>query len=237
METTATLGEQIMLLSLDDESGVAKEQSSVHYAVAGAVLTELALAGRLAVGEEGADQEGRVLLRDAEPVGDAAADLVLERVAARDGKGSKPQKPKDWILLTAGKCVEATRTGVVDKGFVREEKKKFLGVLPGGTRYPEADGAAERELRAGLSSVVLGGAEPDDRLGALIGVLHGAKLQKLAFPEASGAELKQVQERMKDIAEGHWAGVAVGKVIESVQTALLAAVLTTTVTTTTAAGS
>ena len=236
METTATLGEQIMLLSLDDESGVAKEQSSVHYAVAGAVLTELALAGRIAVGEEG-DREGRVLLRDAEAVGDAAADLVLERVAARDGKGSKPQKPKDWIFLTAGKCVEATRTSLVDKGFVREERKKFLGVIPAGTRYPEADGAAERELRAELSSVVLGGAEPDDRLGALIGVLHGAKLVKLAFPDASGAELKQVQERMKDIAEGHWAGAAVGKVIESVQTALLAAVLTTTVTTTTATGS
>jgi hypothetical protein len=230
MQTTTTLGEQIMLLSLDEETGAAKQQSAVHYAVAGGALVDLALAGRIALGGEDEKDRGRVLVRHATPLGEAAPDLVLERLAAKSAKGARPGKPKDWIFLLAGKCGEAARRSLVDRGIVREESKKILGLLPGGTRYPEADASIERELRADLTAVLREGAEPGERLAALIALLHGAKLHKLVLPNAvSSAEGKRIRERMTQIAEGDWAGAAVGKVIGEVQLALISVVLTTTV--------
>lgn len=44
-----TLAEEIMLLSLDDESGSVKQRQSVGWAVAGALLLELVLAERVRV--------------------------------------------------------------------------------------------------------------------------------------------------------------------------------------------
>lgn len=230
MQATTTLGEQLMLLSLDEETGAAKQQSSVHYAVAGGALVDLALGGRIALGAEGEKERGRILVREATPLGEAAPDLVLERLAAKSAKGARPGKPKDWIFLLAGKCAEANRRSLVDKGIVSEERKKFLGLLPGGTRYTEADASVERELRGDLTAVLSEGAEPGERLAALIALLHGAKLHALVLPEAvSSAEGKRIRERMTQIAEGDWAGSAVAKVVSEIQLALVTAVLTPTV--------
>lgn len=44
-----TLAEEIMLLSLDDESGAARQRQSAGWAVAGALLLELVLAERVSV--------------------------------------------------------------------------------------------------------------------------------------------------------------------------------------------
>ncbi len=46
---TVTLAEEIVLLSLDDESGAAKEKQSAAWAVAGGILLDLVLAGRVTV--------------------------------------------------------------------------------------------------------------------------------------------------------------------------------------------
>lgn len=67
------------------------------------------------------------------------------------------------------------------------------------SRYPEADGAPEAELRAGLARVVLEGATPDARQTALLAVLHGAGLHKLVFPDV---DQKAVNRRMEELADG-----------------------------------
>lgn len=58
-----TLGEQLLLLSLDDESGTEKESMNVSYAIAAASLVELALAGRVEVHDD------QVTVHDAAPLG------------------------------------------------------------------------------------------------------------------------------------------------------------------------
>ncbi len=78
-------------------------------------------------------------------------------------------------------AVNAARERLLERGLVREEKKRVWGVFPT-RRYPEADGSVERELRDTLASVVHEGAEPDERTAALLGLLHGAGLQNWLSP-------------------------------------------------------
>lgn len=221
-----TLGEELMLLSLDDDKGVAKEQQRVGYAVAGAALVELALAGRIEVTDEKAP---KVLVRDAAPVGVAPLDGVLASVAGRE----KPRTAQDWVSRLASDTVKSARESLVDRGLVREEHKKVLGIFPRQT-FPEADGGPEAALRQRLSDVLVAGAEPDERTAALVVVLHGAGLSKLLVPEDRSVTAKELDARMKEIAASHWAAKAVRRTIEGVQAAVIAAVMIPTIVTTTA---
>lgn len=88
---TVTLGEEIMLLSLDDESGVAKERQSAGWAVAGAIVLELVMAGRVSV------DGGRVTVTDTTPTGVGLLDDRLKLIDAWASKKSKPPRVTDWL--------------------------------------------------------------------------------------------------------------------------------------------
>ncbi|MET9507027.1 GPP34 family phosphoprotein [Streptomyces flavidovirens] len=215
-----TLGEQVMLLSLEDDTGVGQEAMRTGLAVTGAALVELALLGRVAV-----RGDGKVVVVDPAPVGEPALDPVLGALAGRD----KPRKARDWVELLQKDAVNAARERLLERGLVREEKKRVWGIFPT-RRYPEADGSVERELRDTLASVVHEGAEPDERTAALLGLLHGAGLQKLAFPDAQG---KALDRRLTELAQGQWSVPVVRDAVKAVQaatTATIAAVTAVTLT-------
>ncbi|SDM23366.1 GOLPH3/VPS74 family protein [Streptomyces wuyuanensis] len=216
-----TLAEEIMLLSLDDESGAAKERQAAGWAVAGGILLELVMAGRVTVAD------GRLEVTRAAPTGVALLDGRLEQLAAwaRDGRR---RKVSDWLTKDQPRAVAATVESLCARGVVTEERHRALGVFPV-RRYPEADGSVERELRARLRSAVVDGADPDGRTSGLVALLHGAGLHRQAFPDVPR---KQVEPRMAKIAEGHWAGAGVRDAIRNMQAAMAAittAVVVTTV--------
>ncbi|UYQ63947.1 GOLPH3/VPS74 family protein [Streptomyces peucetius] len=214
-----TLGEEIMLLSLDDESGAAKDRQSAGWAVAGGILLDLVLAGRVSV------SDGRVRVTDQAPTGVALLDGRLEQLAAWAAQRSKPRKVTDWLTKDHSKAVGATIDSLRERGLVAEEQHRVLGLFPV-RRYPEADGAAERELRERLASVVLHDAAPDDRTAGLVALIHSAKLHRLAFPDLPR---KQVAPRMTAIADGQWAGESVREAIRNMQAAMVAVTVATTV--------
>ncbi|MEU6703839.1 GOLPH3/VPS74 family protein [Streptomyces wuyuanensis] len=215
-----TLAEEIMLLSLDDESGAAKERQAAGWAVAGGILLELVMAGRVIV------EDGRLEVTDASPTGVALLDRRLEQLAAW-AKDGRRRKTADWLTKDQPKAVAATVESLCARGVVTEERHRALGIFPV-RRYPEADGSVERELRARLTSVVVEGADPDDRTSGLVALLHGAGLHRQAFPDVPR---KQVEPRMAKIAGGHWAGAGVRDAIRNMQAAM-AAVTTAVVVTT-----
>lgn len=216
-----TLAEEIMLLSLDDESGAVKERQAAGWAVAGGILLELVMAGRVTV------TDGRLEVTRASPTGDTLLDGRLEQLASW-AKGGRRRKVSDWLTKDQPKAVAATVESLCARGVVTEERHRALGVFPV-RRYPEADGSVERELRARLASAVVDGADPDDRTSGLVALLHGAGLHRQAFPDVPR---KQVEPRMAKIAEGHWAGAGVRDAIRDMQAAMAAittAVVVTTV--------
>lgn len=217
-----TLGEEIMLLSLDDESGAAKDRQSAGWAVAGGILLDLVMARRVSV------DDGRVRVTDAAPTGVALLDGRLEQLAAWAGRRSRPPKVTDWLTKDHSKAVTATIESLRERGLVAEEQRRVLGLFPV-KRYPEADGAAERELRERLAAVVLHGTAPDDRTAGLVALIHSAKLHRLAFPDVPRKELSS---RMAEIADGQWAGDSVRTAIRNMQAAMVAVTVATTVTVT-----
>ncbi|NGN66141.1 GPP34 family phosphoprotein [Streptomyces sp. A7024] len=214
---TITIGEEIMLLSLDDESGAAKDRQSAGWAVAGGILLDLVLAGRVRVAG------GRMSVTDPAPTGTGLLDERLKLIAAWAAKaGGKPPKAKAWLTKDHDKAVQATIDSLRARGLVTEETRKMLGLFAV-RRYPEADGSVERELRDRLAAAVLHGADPDERTAGLIALLHAAKLHRLAFP---GLPPKQVSPRMAEIADGQWAGESVRAALQDMQTMLTVVTVT-----------
>ncbi|GAA2795012.1 GPP34 family phosphoprotein [Kitasatospora paracochleata] len=213
-----TLGEEIMLMSLDDGSGKARERMTAGWVVAGAFLLDLALAGRITA------EDGRLRVVDAAPTGVRLLDGRLAAVAAWT-EGRRTAKVAAWVTKDQSTAVRAAIDSLRERGLVTEERHRLLGLFPV-RRYPEADGSVERELRARLTAAVLDGAEPDERTTGLIALLHGARLHRLAFPDLPR---RQVEPRMAAIAEGQWAGEAVRQAIRTMQAAMVAVATTTAI--------
>lgn len=204
-----------MLLSLDDESGSAKQQQAAGWAVSGGILLELVLAGRVSV-------TGKHLeLADTTPIGDPLLDgrTALLQTWMR---GRAKRRVTEWLTKDHSKAVAATLERLCERGVVVEEKHKALGVFPI-RRYPETDGAVERELRERLRAVVLHGAEPDTRTAGLIALIHSARLHRLAFPE----DPRGVSRRMQEVATGQWAAESVRAAIRDMQAAMVAVTVMT----------
>ncbi|QGV80052.1 GOLPH3/VPS74 family protein [Streptomyces ficellus] len=216
---SVTLAEEIALLSLDDESGAAKDRQSAGWAVAGGILLELAMAGRVTVAD------GRLTVTDPTPTGTALLDGRLAQLVEWTARKS-PRKVSDWLTKDQSKAVAATAQSLRERGLVTEERSKVLGLFPV-RRYPEADGSVEQELRARLTSVVVHATEPDDRTSGLVSLLHAAKLHRIAFPDVPR---KLVAPRMAAIAEGQWAGDGVREAIRNMQAAMVAITVATTAT-------
>ncbi|WP_405796753.1 GPP34 family phosphoprotein [Streptomyces sp. NBC_01506] len=214
-----TLGEQLLLLSLDDESGAAKESPNVAFAIAAASLVELALAGRVEV------EGDLVTVRDAAPLGNPTLDAALADIVGDEKRRSR--KTKAWIEHLKKGAVAGTTRSLVAKGLVREEQKKVLGLFPV-RRYPEADGSVESALRERLDAVVMRGAAPDERTASLVALLHGAKLHGLLYKKP---ELATAKVNMETVAHGQWAGPAVRQAVRAAEEALTAIVVLTMVTT------
>ncbi|MFJ9693993.1 GPP34 family phosphoprotein [Kitasatospora sp. NPDC101183] len=225
MNGHVTLAEEVLLLTLDDGTGVAKERAGAACAIPGALLAELALAGRVAV------EAGELTVTGREPTGEPLLDGRLDRLATW-AEGRRTAKASDWLLTDRATATTDTLKRLVERGLVVEERHRALGIFPV-RRYPEADGSVERALRERLAAVVLHGAEPDARTSALIALLHAGKLYWSAFPDVPR---KQVEPRFAEIAEGDGAGESVQQAVRTTQAALTAiAAMTAATAATTAA--
>ncbi|GGU52662.1 hypothetical protein GCM10010211_16360 [Streptomyces albospinus] len=214
-----TLAEEIMLLSLDEESGVPEQRHMVRWAVAGGILLELVLAERASV-------EGKYLkLTDTTPTGEP---LLDGRLALLEGwlGGREKRRVKEWLTKDRAKAIKAAVESLCARGVVIEQQRKTLGLFPT-LRYPEADSAPETELRQRLQAVVLNGAAPDERTAGLIALIHAAKLHRLAFPNVPR---KQVADRIAEVAAGKWAGESVRSAIRDMQAAVAAIAVATSAT-------
>ncbi|WP_214108107.1 GOLPH3/VPS74 family protein [Acrocarpospora catenulata] len=201
------LAEELLLLAYHDETGKALVGGELNVAIAGALVAELAINGRI-------DLDGKkVAVVDPSPLGDDELDAVLARMAGE----AKVRKPAWWVGRISSEKVRRRLLGrLAERGILSAQQVKVLGIFPA-TRYPEQDGGVERELRQRVASV-LAGAEPDARLAMLIAVLQASGVLKKTFPDAP-------KDRVKEITEGAWAGEAVRATIAAVNAAIMSAVI------------
>ena len=225
----ALIAEDLLLLLLDDVSGKATtDRTRLDYALGGAVLLELAMAGRVDVTEkEGWLGKQRVVVVDPAPMGDS----VLDDAAAALSTG-KPRDPQSAVT-SLSKRLRATLLGrLAERGVLRREEDRVLGVFPR-ERWPANDATHERQLRARLHDVLIVGLASDARTSALIALLSAIDQ---AHKVIDVSDRKAVKARAKEIAQGAWAGAAVRKAVQAAESAVVAATVVATAATSSGSG-
>lgn len=211
----------LLLLLLDDEVGkVTAWVTEPDKALAGAVLVDLAERELIDVAREGsALRKGRLVVRGGGRPDEGVLREALEVVRAKEGR-----KP-DAVLGPLAKGLRGRLAGdLVAAGLLRREERRVFGLFRT-YRLPAVDDAYETELRSRLADVLAGRREPDGRTGPLIGLLHavGAVTKVLVVEDK-----KVARRRAKEIAKGEWAAAAVGRAIQAVQAAVVAALIAST---------
>ncbi len=186
-----TLPEELLLLMLDDSSGrlIESAMPASDYALAGGLLAELALAGRI-----DSDPQ-RLYVTNPSPTGDAMLDAALAKL--RDG--TAPMTTRGWIELLAEDADTLRETlfaRLVKAGVLRQVDSRFLWVFAD-RRYPPVSGREEREVKARLLGVLFNDDIPEPRDSLLIGLARAANLFSLILAEE---ELARAQPRINQVA-------------------------------------
>lgn len=181
------LKEEIVLLTLDDGSGevLGRQGLSAALALAGAVLMELSLLGRVDTDRD------RLLLPSAAPTADVVLDEALRALSL------DPPANTGFALAALARGDAERRAALLEKlvaeGLLRREKGGFLRLFS--TRYPKAAGREEvAAVRERLRALVLGSEIPEPRDALMLGLARATGLLPLLF---SAEELAASQGRLE----------------------------------------
>ncbi len=221
------IAEELLLLATDDATGKSSVSTmQLDPALAGAVLMELVVAGR--VGLDGEGRKAQVVVINEAPMGDPTLDPALQSLVEK-----APIRPVSAIGKLGKGLRDRLYNGLQDRGIVRRESGKVLGIFPT-TRWPADDSRHEDELRRNISDVLVIGQEPTARVAAIIAVLTAADMLRTVVDKP---DLALAKERGKQIGDGNWATDSVRKAIQEMQAAMTVAVMVSTTAAVTAGSS
>ena len=207
--------EEIMLLLLDDEQEkfVRVPDWSMRYALAGAVLMDLALEDRVDTDLE------KLVLVDGTSLGDPVLDPVLADITAARGT----HDARFWVERAANRA-DATREAAIDRlverGILERREDRFLWVFRS-RRYPVIDGKAEREVKLRIMEVLFSDVIPTPRDVVMICLSDACGI----FSELlSKRELRHVMPRIELIRRMDLIGRAVTAAIRDIEVSLAQAI-------------
>src|SRR5215203_112079 len=165
-----TLAEDLLLIALDDAKGTTSWQQSgiLPYALAAALLADLALAGKVTL------RDDKMVVVEPAPLDDELLDEALTRMKA----SKKEHDANYWVPALSGKVKKLQQrleNRLVAEGILRREQHKVLWVIES-DRYPTLNPAPERTLREQLRAALLTDTAPDARTAILISLIENCKL-------------------------------------------------------------
>lgn len=222
------LGESLLLIALDDEEGKVgggwNTSTRLPYVLAGTLLAELALLGRV-------ESQGKhFVVTDPSPTEDEILDEALARMVA----SKKPRDGTHWVNDFNGKVKhlkERLLARLVTEGTLRHEEKKVLLIFPS-PRYPTSDATLERALRDDLLAALEGREPVDTSTAVLLSFVKAADLMGVLVPDKS--QRKAAEQRVDAILKDeHLSSIAGAS--KAAADAAAAAVMAATIAATTAA--
>lgn len=172
-----TLYEELYLLALDEEKGniFRMVRKSLPYALAGAILAELALFGKVETGEK-----SRLKLLEATPTGDPILDETLEQISTSE----KARKLTYWVSRLSEdpkKLRQRVAERLVWKSVLLEEEKHFFRRPP--MTGSEFSAPEKFQLKFLLRSIILANGESNSRSLALLNLSVAGGLLGLIFTQ------------------------------------------------------
>lgn len=200
-----TFVEEILLLLLDDESGAMKRVAPnvMELLVAGAILMDLALRGRLDCDLQ------RLVVVDSTPVGEEILDGPLAEIAETGDEADA----RTWVVRLSARSKqvqEAALARLVERGILRVEDRSFLWVF-GSRRYPMIDDREEREVKLRILDVLLSDRIPAPRDVALICLADASNAFQVIL---STQELRHAAARIELVRGFDLIGQAMGRAIQ-----------------------
>lgn len=218
--------DDLMLLLMDDDGATVRGAGTLHYTLGGALLTELALLGRIETDESGILNGPRVTPVGDEPLGDPLLQSAFDTVTA------KTQRVQPLLMALGADLWKVVRDRLVERGLLRPEEKRILGVFRS-TRFPAGDAQHEAQLRARILRVLVDGEAADARTAAVIGLLHASGAMPALSPPLPWTS--QTVERAMQLQRGDWGAEAVSTAVQRTAAAIAASAASASVTAATAA--
>lgn len=201
-----TLAEAVLLLA-DNNRGGRFDSVDRNAAAVGAVLADLALAGRITL------DAGLIRVTDATPTGDASADRVLAAIVA-----DKPRKPAAWITKLYWGFPNRVRDDMARRGVLHRRTSSVFKVRS----YSPTDPALEAEIRDRLGAAVAAGTTPDAWVAELAALVSGLGMYRNALPDLPVA---RAREGVDAIAAPGWTSAAVRQAVQYNRIALFTAMI------------
>ena len=210
MSTALRFAEELLLLLVDKASGqlAPVPERSMRCAVAGAVLMDLALEGRI-------DTDLRHLfVVDPSPVNDDLLDPALAMIASGGGGGDTAHwverlAEPSWADRTRERSLER----LVERGILQRDAGGTLSLanlVARARRYPMIDGEAGREVELRVMRTLFSDEIPVPRDGMLIALVHACGFFERLL---SRAELAEVRNRIDLVCQLDLIGRAVFEAI------------------------
>lgn len=221
-----SISEEILLIALDDKRGIIKPlpAPALEYALAGAILMELALMNRIETDitclrhKDDQSSQDPILLRvvSSEPTGDSLLDDVLKELK-QDDKGPLPTT--HWLKHLANKgeeIQERVLASLISKGVLKQENRRILWVFEV-RRYPLINNREIKEVKSRLRDLLLSNDIPDPQDAVLISLVNACQLFNEIFNED---EMNQVKQRIIDFSKLDLIGQEVTKSIRKIEQAM-----------------
>jgi hypothetical protein len=182
--TLATLGEDLLLLSVRPRDGVVKNRQHLGYGLMGSELVRLAALRRVDV-----DRKTITVLSQL-PTGDAELDVALASLVA-----ARRPRPRSWV--------GHPRRGILDTYLRRLADAGVLRGAPGGLldrmRWTVVDQARAQDRRARLDAIAYGDGPVDVAQAAFGGLAHAVDLDDFLYPRFAERGLRK---RLLHVSEG-----------------------------------
>lgn len=212
-----TISEELLLLSMDDENGklVSPTMDGLAYTLAGAVLFELMLLGKIEIDDD------KVTVWPTRELGDPIFDMAT----ARFRKKNAVKKVSYWIgqlSKDSKKIKKILIEKMVQLGALRVEQREFLWAFKY-NRYPSDDSRIEDRIRIRVYESLFGGGEMATRDYILLTLIGTAKLEKEVFPED---KVKDAKRLIANLKEDDAIGSAISSAIKALEVAVTVAITT-----------
>jgi golgi phosphoprotein 3 len=213
-----SIAEELFLLALNDAKGDIPNSIAIplQFALGGALLTELFLAGKIQQNEH-----KKVVLVDETPCTDPLLRETLEQIRLTEGH---PHKIAYWIKELnpkPKKFLKRLGEGLVQKGILAQKEKRYLWVIPY-VVYPQQDASAKYWVKQHLRGVVLAGEVADFHSVMVLSLVRVGGLLDFVFTRD---ELKAARKQVDRITKDALLGQAVTEAIQETEDAVAALVI------------
>jgi Golgi phosphoprotein 3 (GPP34) len=208
----ATLGEDLVLLSIDPRTGRVTTAEKIPYGLMGSELVRLAATGRVDITGD------RIVVRSPAPTGDPELDQALASIA----QSRKPPRPRTWVGHPRRHIRDEYLARLVRAGALREETSAILGRRRHAITAPAA--VRLTAARALLDTIARSDGQVPPTQAAFAGLAHAIGLDARLYPRWADRPLRR---RLAQIAKGrHTAPAPAGPAITSATSAAGAAATT-----------